>query len=150
MGLFDYSHKKNKIDVPNEVKTETADDEKYVLRTAEEALKITEAKRKEIEERQEEERRKILAEFPNSDEFKKLMRFINTRMSFGYDHIIAYGYDYFVLKSFFEQYGYVVKEIKGDGVRISWAKDDTDDLIDSYNFLKHKTVSKGGKQYGKI
>ena len=137
MGLFDYSHKKNKIDVPNEVKTETADDEKYVLRTAEEALKITEAKRKEIEERQEEERRKILAEFPNSDEFKKLMRFINTRMSFGYDHIIAYGYDYFVLKSFFEQYGYAVKMIEGTGTRISWAKDDTDDLIDSYNFLKH-------------
>ena len=39
MGLFNHSHKKNKIDVPNEVKTETVDDEKYVLRTAEEALK---------------------------------------------------------------------------------------------------------------
>ena len=99
MGLFDYGRKKNKVDVPNEVKTETADDEKYVLRTAEEALKMTEAKRKEIKERQEEEGRKKLAEFTNSDEFKRLMRFINKRISFGYDHIIAYGYDYFVLKS---------------------------------------------------
>lgn len=137
MGLFDYGHKKNKVDVPNEVKTETADDEKYVLRTAEEALKITEAKRKEIKERQEEEIRKKLAEFPNSDEFKKLMRCINTRISFGDDYVIAHGYDYFVLKSFFEPYGYVVKSVKGTGTLISWAKDDTDDLIDSYNFLKH-------------
>lgn len=137
MGLFDYSRKKNKVDVPNEVKTETADDEKYVLRTAEEALKMTETKRKEIKERQEEERRKKLAEFPNSDEFKKLMRCINTRISFGDDHIIAHGYDYFILKSFFETYGYVVKMIEGTGTLISWAKDDTDDLIDSYNFLKH-------------
>ena len=136
MGLFDYSRKKNKVDVPNEVKTETADDEKYVLRTAEEALKMTEAKRKEIKERQEEERRKRLAEFPDSDEFKKLMRSINTRISFGYDHIIVYGYDYFVLKSFFEPYGYVVKSVEGTGTRISWAKDDTDDEINSYNFLK--------------
>ena len=65
---------------------EGVDDEKYVLRTAEEALKITEAKRKEIKERQEEARRKKLAEFPNSDEFKRLMRCINTRISFGDDH----------------------------------------------------------------
>lgn len=131
MGLFGHNYKKNKVDVPNEVKTETADDEKYVLRTAEEALKITEAKRKEIKERREEERRKKLAEFPNSDEFKKLMRCINTRISFGYDNIIVYGYDYFVLKSFFEPYGYVVKMIERTGTRISWAKDDTN------NFLKH-------------
>ena len=124
MGLFDYSRKKNKVDVPNEVKTEAADDEKYVLRTAEEALKMTEAKRKEIKERQEEERRKKLAEFPNSDEFKKLTRCINTRISFGDDHIIVHGYDYFVLKSFFEPYGYAVKSIEGTGTRISWAKDD--------------------------
>lgn len=82
MGFFGHNYKKNKVDVPNEVNTETADDEKYVLRTAEEALKITEAKRKEIKERQEEERRKKLAEFPNSDEFKRLMRCINTRISF--------------------------------------------------------------------
>ena len=137
MGLFDYSRKKNKVDVPNEVKTETVDDEKYVLRTAEEALKMTEAKRKEIKERQEEERRKKLAEFPNSDEFKKLMRCINTRISFGDDHIIVHGYDYFILKSFFEPYGYVVKKIERTGTLISWAKDDTDDdIIDSYNFLK--------------
>ena len=136
MGLFDYGRKKNKVDVPNEVKTETADDEKYVLRTAEEALKMTEAKRKEIKERQEEERRKRLAEFPDSDEFKKLMRSINTRISFGYDHIIVHGYDYFVLKSFLEPYGYVVKSVEGTGTRISWAKDDTDDEINSYNFLK--------------
>lgn len=136
MGLFRYDYKKNKVDVPNEVKTETADDEKYVLRTAEEALKITEAKRKEIKERREEERRKKLAEFPNSDEFKGLMRCINTRISFGYDYIIVHGYDYFVLKSFFETYGYTIKKIEGTGTRISWAKDDTDDLVDSYNFLK--------------
>ena len=137
MGLFDYGRKKNKVDVPNEVKTETVDDEKYILRTAEEALKITEAKRKEIKERREEERRKKLAEFPNSDEFKKLMRCINTRISFGDDHIIVHGYDYFVLKSFFKQYGYAVKNIEGTGTLISWAKDDTDDdIIDSYNFLK--------------
>ena len=137
MGLFDYGRKKNKVNVPNEVKTETADDEKYVLRTAEEALKMTEAKRKEIKERQEEERRKKLAEFPNSGEFKKLMRCINTRISFGYDHIIVHGYDYFVLKSFFEPYGYVIKSVEGTGTVISWAKDDTDDdIIDSYNFLK--------------
>ena len=137
MGLFGHNYKKNKVDVPNEVKTETADDEKYVLRTAEEALKMTEAKRKEIKERREEERRKKLAEFPNSDEFKKLMRCINTRISFGDDYVIVHGYDYFVLKSFFEPYGYVVKCLEGTGTRISWAKDDTDDLIDSYNFLKH-------------
>lgn len=136
MGLFDYGHKKNKVDVPNEVKTETADDEKYVLRTAEEALKITEAKRKEIKERREEERRKKLVEFPNSDEFKGLMRCINTRISFGDDYVIVHGYDYFVLKSFFETYGYTIKKIEGTGTLISWAKDDTDDLIDSYNFLK--------------
>lgn len=123
MGLFGHNYKKNKVDVPNEVKTETADDEKYVLRTAEEALKMTEAKRNEIKERREEERRKKLAEFPNSDEFKKLMRCINTRVSFGYDHIIAHGYDYFVLKSFFEQYGYTVKETD-EGTLISWSKDD--------------------------
>ena len=126
MGLFDYGHKKNKVDVPNEVKTEAVDDEKYVLRTAEEALKMTEAKRKEIKERKEEERRKRLAEFPNSDEFKGLMRCINTRISFGYDHIIVHGYDYFVLKSFFETYGYTIKKIEGTSTRISWAKDDTD------------------------
>lgn len=136
MGLFGHNYKKNKVDVPNEVKTETADDEKYVLRTAEEALKITEAKRKEINERKEEERRKNLAEFPNSDEFKKLMHWVNTRISIGADHVIVHGYDYFILKSFFEPYGYVVKKIEGIGTRISWAKDDTDDIIDSYNFLK--------------
>lgn len=136
MGLFDYGHKKNKVDVPNEVKTETSDDEKYILRTAEEALKMTEAKRNEIKERLEEERRKKLAEFPNSDEFKKLMRCINTRISFGDDYVIVHGYDYFILKSFFETYGYTVKKIEGTGTRISWAKDDTDDLMDSYNFLK--------------
>ena len=136
MGLLGHNYKKNKVDVPNEVKTETADEEKYVLRTAEEALKITEARRKEIKERQEEARRKKLAEFPNSDEFKRLMRCINTRISFGDDHIIAHGYDYFVLKSFFEPYGYTIKKIEGTGTRISWAKDDTDDIIDSYNFLK--------------
>ena len=136
MGLFDYSRKKNKVDVPNEVKTETADDEKYVLRTAEEALKMTEAKRNEIKERREEERRKKLAECPNSDEFKSLMRCINTRISFGDDYVIVHGYDYFILKSFFETYGYTVKKIEGTGTRISWAKDDTDDLMDSYNFLK--------------
>lgn len=136
MGLFNYGHKKNKVDVPNEVKTEAADDEKYVLRTAEEALKMTEAKRKEIKEKQEEARRKRLAEFPDSDEFKKLMRSINTRISFGYYHIIVHGYDYFVLKSFFETYGYTIKKIEGTGTLISWAKDDADDLIDSYNFLK--------------
>ena len=136
MGLFGHNYKKNKVDVPNEVKTETADDEKYVLRTAEEALKMTEAKRKEIKERKEEERRKRLAEFPNSDEFKRLMRCINTIISFGDDYIIAHGYDYFVLKSFFEPYGYVVKETD-EGTLISWAKDDDDDLMDSYNFLKH-------------
>ena len=129
MGLFGHNYKKNKVDVPNEVKTETADDEKYVLRTAEEALKITEAKRKEIKERQEEERRKKLAEFHNSDEFKRLMRCINTRISFGDDHIIAHGYDYFVLKSFFEPYGYVVKRLEGTGTLISWAKDDTDNFL---------------------
>ena len=88
MGLFDYSRKKNKVDVPNEVKTEIADDERYVLRTAEEALKMTEAKRKEIKERQEEEGRKKLAEFTNSDEFKRLMRFINKRISFNYYEIL--------------------------------------------------------------
>lgn len=137
MGLFGHNYKKNKVDVPNEVKTETADDEKYVLRTAEEALKITEAKRKEIKERQEEARRKKLAEFPNSDEFKRLMRCINTRISFGDDHIIVHGYDCFILKSFFEPYRYVVKWIEGTGTLISWAKDDTDDIINSYNFLKH-------------
>ena len=137
MGLFGYNYKKNKVDVPNEVKTETADDEKYVLRTAEEALKITEAKRKEIKERQEEARRKKLSEFPNSDEFKRLKQKINAMISIGNDHIIAHGYDYFILKSFFEPYGYVVKKIEGTGTRISWAKDDTDDIIDSYNFLKH-------------
>ena len=136
MGLFDYSRKKNKVDVPNEVKTETADDEKYVLRTAEEALKMTEAKRKEIKERREEERRKKLAEFPNSDEFKKLMRCINASILFGDDYVIVHGYDYFVLKSFFETYGYTIKKIEGTGTRISWAKDDTDDEINSYNFLK--------------
>ena len=136
MGLFDYGHKKNKVDVPNDVKTETADDEKYVLRTAEEALKMTEAKRKEIKERREEERLKKLAEFPNSDEFKGLMRCINTRISFGDDYVIVHGYDYFVLKSFFETYGYTIKKIEGTGTRISWAKDDTDDEINSYNFLK--------------
>ena len=136
MGLFGHNYKKNKVDVPNEVKTETADDEKYVLRTAEEALKMTEAKRNEIKERREEERRKKLAEFPNSDEFKKLMRCINTRISFGDDYVIVHGYDYFILKSFFETYGYTVKKIEGTGTRISWAKDDTDDLMDSYNFLK--------------
>lgn len=136
MGLFDYGRKKNRVDVPNEVKTETADYEKYVLRTAEEALKMTEAKRKEIKERREEERQKKLSEFPNSDEFKKLMRSINTNISFGDDHIIVHGYDYFVLKSFFEPYGYVVKSVEGTGTRISWAKDDTDDEINSYNFLK--------------
>nr|DAU08739.1 MAG TPA: hypothetical protein [Caudoviricetes sp.] len=137
MGLFGHSYKKNSVDVPNEVNTETADDEKYVLRTAEEALKITEAKRKEIKERQEEERRKKLSEFPNSDEFKRLMRCINTRISFGDDNIIVHGYDYFILKPFFEPYGYVVKKIEGTGTLISWSKDDTDDIIDSYNFLKH-------------
>lgn len=138
MGLFGHNYKKNKVDVPNEVKTETTDDEKYVLRTAEEALKITETKRKEINERKEEERRKKLAEFPNSDEFKRLKQQINAMISIGDDHIIAHGYDYFVLKSFFEPYGYVVKKIEGTGTRISWAKDDTDDdIIDSYNFLKH-------------
>ena len=136
MGLFDYSHKKNKVDVPNEVKTETADDEKYILRTAEEALKITEAKRKEIKERQEEARRKRLSEFPNSDEFKRLKQQINAMISIGDDYIIAHGYDYFILKSFFEPYGYTIKKIEGIGTRISWAKDDTDDLIDFYNFLK--------------
>lgn len=137
MGLFGHNYKKNKVDVPNEVKNETADDEKYVLRTAEEALKITEARRKEIKERQEEARRKKLAEFPNSDEFKRLMRCINTRISFGDDHIIVHGYDCSILKSFFEPYGYIVKWLEGTGTRISWAKDDTDDIIDSYNFLKH-------------
>lgn len=136
MGLFGHNYNKNKVDVSNEVKTETADDEKYVLRTAEEALKITEARRKEIKERQEEERRKKLSEFPKSDEFKRLMRCINTRISFGDDHIITHGYDYFILKSFFEPYGYVVKKIEGTGTLISWAKDDADDIIDSYNFLK--------------
>lgn len=133
MGLFGHNYKKNKVDVPNEVKTETADDEKYVLRTAEEALKITEAKRKEIKERQEEERRKKLAEFPNSDEFKRLMRCINTRISFGDDHIIVHGYDYFVLKSFFEPYGYVVTKLEGVGTLISWTKDDEE----LRNFLEH-------------
>lgn len=133
MGLFDYSHKKNKVDVPNDVKTETADDEKYVLRTAEEALKITEAKRKEIKERQEEERRKKLAEFPNSDEFKRLMRCINTRISIGADHIIVHGYDCFILKSFFEPYGYVVTKLEGVGTLISWTKDDEE----LRNFLEH-------------
>lgn len=133
MGLFDYSHKKNKVDVPNDVKTETADDEKYVLRTAEEALKITEAKRKEIKERQEEERRKKLAEFPNSDEFKRLMRCINTRISFGDNHIIVHGYDCFILKSFFEPYGYVVTKLEGVGTLISWTKDDEE----LRNFLEH-------------
>lgn len=133
MGLFDYSHKKNKVDVPNNVKTETADDEKYVLRTAEEALKITEAKRKEIKERQEEERRKKLAEFPNSDEFKRLMRCINTRISFGDNHIIVHGYDCFILKSFFEPYGYVVTKLEGVGTLISWTKDDEE----LRNFLEH-------------
>lgn len=140
MGFFGHNYKKNKVDVPNEVKTETADAEKYILRTAEEALKITEAKRKEIKERQEEARRKKLAEFPNSDEFKRLMRCINTRISFGDDHIIVHGYDYFILKSFFEPYGYVVKKIEGTGTFISWAKDgiiDDEELLDSYNFLKH-------------
>lgn len=139
MGLFGHNYKKNKIDVPNEIKTETADSEQYILRTAEEALKITEAKRKEIKERQEEARRKKLAEFPNSDEFKRLMRCINTRISFGDDHIIAHGYDYFILKSFFEQYGYAVKKIEGTGTLISWSKDgiiDDEELLDSYNFLK--------------
>ena len=136
MGLFNYSHKKNKVDVPNEVKTETADDEKYVLRTAEEALKMTEAKRKEIKERKEEERRKKLAEFPNSDEFKRLMRCINTIISFGDDYIIAHGYDYFVLKSFFEPYGYVVKETD-EGTLISWAKDGIIDDEELRKFLKH-------------
>lgn len=138
MGLFDYGHKKNKVDVPNEVKTETADDEKYVLRTAEEALKITEAKRKEIKERQEEERRKRLAEFPNSDEFKRLAYWINTRISIGADHIITnnYIYDYSILKSFFEQYGYTVKETD-EGTRISWAKDDIVDDEELRKFLKH-------------
>ena len=43
MGLFDYGRKKNKVDVPNEVKTEIADDEKYVLRTAEEDEEYEEA-----------------------------------------------------------------------------------------------------------
>lgn len=133
MGLFDYSHKKNKVDVPNDVKTETADDEKYVLRTAEEALKITEAKRKEIKDRQEEERRKKLAEFPNSDEFKRLMRCINTRISFGDNHIIVHGYDCFILKSFFEPYGYVVTKLEGVGTLISWTKDDEE----LRNFLEH-------------
>lgn len=136
MGLFGHNYKKNKVDVPNEVKTETADDEKYVLRTAEEALKITEAKRKEIKERQEEERRKKLVEFPNSDEFKRLAHWINTRISIGADHIITHGYDYFVLKSFFEQYGYTVKKTD-EGTRISWSKDDAIDEVDLYNFLKH-------------
>ena len=136
MGLFNYSHKKNKVDVPNEVKTETSDDEKYVLRTAEEALKMTEAKRKEIKERKEEERRKKLAEFPNSDEFKRLMRCINTIISFGDDYIIAHGYDYFVLKSFFEPYGYVVKETD-EGTLISWAKDGIIDDEELRKFLKH-------------
>lgn len=136
MGLFDYSHKKNKIDVPNEVKTEIADDENYILKTAEEAMEITEVKRKEIKERKEEERRKKLAEFPNSDEFKRLTHWINTRISIGADHVIAHGYDYFILKPFFEQYGYVVKKTN-EGTLISWSKDDTDDVINSYNFLKH-------------
>lgn len=136
MGLFGHNYKKNKVDVPNEVKTETADDENYILKTAEEAMRITEVKRKEIKERKEEERRKKLAEFPNSDEFKRLIRCINTRISFGDDHIIVHGYDCFILKSFFEQYGYVVKKTD-EGTRISWAKDDTDDIINSYNFLKH-------------
>lgn len=138
MGLFDYSHKKNKVDVPNEVKTETADDEKYVLRTAEEALKITEAKRKEIKERQEEERLKKLAEFPISDEFKRLAYWINTRILIGADHIITnnYIYDYSILKSFFEQYGYTVKETD-EGTRISWAKDDIVDDEELRKFLKH-------------
>lgn len=136
MELFGHNYKKNKVDVPNEVKTETADDENYILRTAEEAMKITEAKRKEIKERREEERRKKLAEFPNSDEFKRLMRWINTRILIGADHIITNNhiYDYSILKSFFEQYGYVVKKTN-EGILISWSKDDTDDLIDSYNFL---------------
>ena len=138
MGLFGHNYKKNKVDVPNEVKTGTADDEKYVLRTAEEALKITEAKRKEISERKEEERRNKLAEFPNSDEFKKLMYWINTRISIGADHIITnnYIYDYSILKSFFEQYGYVVKKTN-EGILISWAKDNPIDDADLYNFLKH-------------
>lgn len=137
MGLFGHNYKKNKVDVPNEVKTETADDENYILRTAEEAMKITEVKRKEISERKEEERRKKLAEFPNSDEFKKLMYWINTRISIGADHIITNNriYDYSILKLFFEQYGYVVKKIN-EGILISWSKDDTDDFINSYNFLK--------------
>ena len=138
MGFFGHNYKKNKVDVPNEVKTETADDEKYILRTAEEAMEITETKRKEIKERQEEERRKKLAEFPNSDEFKRLMRCINTRISIGADHVIAHGYDYFILKSFFEQYGYVVKKTD-EGTLISWSKDgiiDDEELLDSYNFLK--------------
>ena len=136
MGLFGHNYKKNKVDVPNEVKTETSDDEKYILRTAEEALKMTEAKRKEIKERKEEERRKKLAEFPNSDEFKRLMRCINTIISFGDDYIIARGYDYFVLKSFFEPYGYVVKETD-EGTLISWAKDDIVDDEELRKFLKH-------------
>lgn len=138
MGLFGHNYKKNKVDVPNEVKTETADDENYILKTAEEAMRITEVKRKEIKERKEEERRKKLAEFPNSDEFKRLAHWINTRISIGADHIITNNriYDYSILKSFFEQYGYVVKKTD-EGTRISWAKDDTDDIINSYNFLKH-------------
>lgn len=133
MGLFGHNYKKNKVDVPNEVKTETADDEKYVLRTAEEAMRITEAKRKEIKEKQEEAKRKKLAEFPNSDEFKRLIRCINTRISFGDDHIIVHGYDYFILKSFFEPYGYVVTKLEGVGTLISWTKDDEE----LRNFLEH-------------
>lgn len=133
MGLFGHNYKKNKVDVPNEVKTETADDEKYVLRTAEEAMRITKAKRKEIKERQEEAKRKKLSEFPNSDEFKRLVRSINTRISFGDDHIIVHGYDYFILKSFFEPYGYVVTKLEGVGTLISWTKDDEE----LRNFLEH-------------
>ena len=133
MGLFGHNYKKNKVDVPNEVKTETADDEKSVLRTAEEAMRITKAKRKEIKERQEEAKRKKLSEFPNSDEFKRLVRCINRRISFGDDHIIVHGYDYFILKSFFEPYGYVVTKLEGVGALISWTKDDEE----LRNFLEH-------------
>lgn len=133
MGLFGHNYKKNKVDVPNEVKTETADDENYILRTAEEAMKITEVKRKEIKEKQEKAKRKKLAEFPNSDEFKRLIRCINTRISFGDDHIIVHGYDCFILKSFFEPYGYVVTKLEGVGTLISWTKDDEE----LRNFLEH-------------
>lgn len=122
MGFFWAATKKSENKVEN--------NEPIVVKTAEEARKISKINYEMIKNKEKDEKQKELAEFSKSDKLRNMLKWIDRQISEGYTSAFFDGisYDYYIVKAFFEPYGYKVSRCDGD-IHITWIKfaDDTDD-----------------------